>query len=109
MIVNIIQLFRHTADYKKMSYTESLRCDWIRVDNSKLRLYITPYTPLTLSVDNEDSCREQCLQQTSFLCAAYNYRDGSCELLTENNQTASVETVNGWVYAIRPNCAGIYL
>ena len=88
-----------------------MRCEWIRVERYKLQPYITA-SPLTVTANNEEKCRNQCLQQTWFLCAAYNYRatssSNNCELLAENNQTASVVSFNEWVYSARPICAGKY-
>ena len=50
------------------------------------------------------------MSQTSFICAAVNYKPDStnnCELLTENDKTATEETaIDGWSYHIRPLCAG---
>ena len=61
-------------------------------------------------MNDENACRDQCLQQNWFLCAAYNYRTSgdidNCELLADNNQTAVEEYSSQWKYFIRPNCAG---
>ena len=50
------------------------------------------------------------MDQSTFICAAVNYKpsDRICELLAENNQTASVaEPVDDtWQHFIRPICAG---
>ncbi|KAF6021300.1 hypothetical protein EB796_020393 [Bugula neritina] len=70
------------------------------------------YGVSTLFVTNEDECRAQCMQQTSFICASINYRhdDGECKLLVENNQTAYTVYSRAGVsrqfkYSIRPKCA----
>ena len=47
---------------------------------------------------------------STFICASVNYKlsDRTCELLAENNQTASVAelTDDNWQHFIRPICAG---
>ena len=65
---------------------------------------------MSVTVDSEANCRDQCVSQTSFICAAVNYKpDGNdnCELLTEDKETATEETTQtDWIYFIRPLCAG---
>ena len=52
------------------------------------------------------------MQQTHYICVAYNYlvtanASNNCELLAENGQTATPELYSQWVYSLRPNCAGM--
>ena len=86
----------------------SLPCDWTN-STGKLTPFILGDT-LSVTVSTESDCRDQCVSQTSFICAAVNYKpDGSnnCELLTENDKTATEETaIDGWSYFVRPLCAG---
>ena len=87
----------------------SLPCDWTN-STGKLTPFILGDT-LSVTVSTESDCRDQCVSQTSFICAAVNYKpDGSnnCELLTENDKTATEERtiIDGWSYFVRPLCAG---
>jgi len=78
----------------------------------KLNPYITYGGIKTLSVNSENECRAQCMQQTSFICASINYRTDyrNCELLAENTQTANISSSDSqWRYSVRPECAGEYL
>ena len=67
-------------------------------------------SPPTVTARRRKECKEQCMSQTTFICAAVNYKesDGTCELLAENNQTASVAEPrdDNWRHYIRPICAG---
>ena len=68
----------------------NLPCNWSGGDGK-----LTPYiqgSPPTVTASTTDECRDQCMNQTTFICAAVNYKlsDRTCELLAENNQTASV-------------------
>lgn len=59
-----------------------------------------------------DDCKRSCMSESSVVCAAVNYgsSENSCELLLENNETASVASQSDWKYYIRPQCAGkIYI
>ena len=87
--------------------TESLDCTW-KTGDGKLKPYIASGTPKTVSGESEENCRQQCTEQTAFICAAVNYQSSTnnCELLAENEQTASVESSSGWRYSVRPGCAG---
>ena len=87
----------------------SLPCDW-RNGTGKLTPLISGDT-LSVTVTTEADCKDQCVSQTSFICAAVNYKpDGSnnCELLTESDKSATEETNSEWSYFIRPLCAGVY-
>ena len=86
----------------------ALPCVWSGGDGR-----LTPYiqgSPPTVTASTTDECRDQCMSQTTFICAAVNYKlsDRTCELLAENNQTASVAEPrdDNWQYYIRPICAG---
>ena len=85
-----------------------MSCDWSRGDG-KLEPLIKGSLP-RVRANTAEECRDQCMSQTTFICAAVNYKqsDGTCELLAENNQTASVAepTDDNWQYFIRPICAG---
>ena len=65
---------------------------------------------MSVTTSTEADCRDQCVSQTSFICAAVNYKPDSgnnCELLTENDKTATEETaIDGWSNSVRPLCAG---
>ena len=64
---------------------------------------------MSVTVSTEADCRDHCVSQTSFICAAVNYKPDSgnnCELLTENDKTATEETDDKWSYFVRPLCAG---
>ena len=77
--------------------------------DGKLAPYIQG-SPPTVTANTTEECRDQCMSQSTFTCAAVNYKlsDRTCELLAENNQTASVvePTDDNWQYYIRPICAG---
>lgn len=90
------------------SIAESLSCDWTS-NTGKLNSHIIHGSSKLVSTTNAENCRLQCTEQTSFICAAVNYEtsSGACELLAENDQTASPNaSVSGWRYHIRPGCAG---
>ena len=85
-----------------------MSCDWSGGDGK-----LTPYihgSPPKVTASTADGCKNQCMSQSTFICAAVNYKqsDGTCELLAENNQTASVDepTDDNWQHFIRPICAG---
>ena len=65
---------------------------------------------MSVTVSTEADCRDQCMSQASFICAAVNFKPDSsnnCELLAENDKTARYDkTINGWSYHVRPLCAG---
>ena len=83
-------------------------CDWSGGDGK-----LTPYvqgSPPKVTTNTADKCRDRCMNQSTFICAAVNYKqsDRTCELLAENNQTASVvePTYGNWRHFVRPICAG---
>ena len=86
----------------------TLSCNWSGADG-KLSPYIQGPPP-TVTTNTAEECRDQCMSQTTFICAAVNYKlsDGTCELLAENTQTASVAEPrdDNWQRFIRPICAG---
>ena len=86
----------------------TLPCNWSGGDG-KLTTYIQG-TPRTVTASTAEECRDQCMNQTTFICAAVNYKQSNrtCELLAENNQTASVAEPRdrNWQHYIRPICAG---
>ena len=86
----------------------TLFCGW-SAGSGKLAPYIQGPPP-TVTTNTADECRDQCMSQTTFICAAVNYKQsgGTCELLAENTQTASVvePTDDNWQHFIRPICAG---
>ena len=91
--------------------TAALSCDWSSGSGQ-----LTPKIPgsvQTTTVNSAEKCRVQCMSQTAYICAAVNYRqsDGQCELLAENDQTASVVGAvdNRWRHYIRPICAGMII
>ncbi|KAF6021097.1 hypothetical protein EB796_020595 [Bugula neritina] len=89
---------------------QGLTCDWTS-GVGRLDPYITSGSIKSLSVNSENECRAQCMQQTSFICASTNYRpdDGNCQLLAENTQTANISSSGSqWRYSVRPDCAGIW-
>ncbi|KAF6029363.1 hypothetical protein EB796_012333 [Bugula neritina] len=93
-----------------LATVDALTCDWTS-GVGRLDPYITSGGIKTLSVNSEDECRAQCMQQTSFICASINYRtdDGNCELLAENTQTATTSSSDSqWRYSVRPECAGLW-
>ena len=68
-------------------------------------------SPPTVTAKTTEECTNQCKSQSTFMCAAVNYRESTrtCELLAENIQTANVlYTLNNmdWQYYRRPPCAG---
>ena len=86
----------------------SLPCNWSR-GAGKLTPYIQRSPPI-VTASTAEECRDQCMSQSTFICAAVNYKqsDRTCELLAENNQTASVAEPRdrNWQHYIRPICAG---
>jgi len=75
----------------------------------RLDPYMTSGSIKTFYLISEDECRAQCMQQTSSICASISYRplDGSCQLLAENTQTATISSSDSqWRYSVRPDCAG---
>ena len=84
-------------------------CYWSGGDG-KLSPYIQG-SPPTVTASSADECRDQCMSQTTFICAAVNYKqsDETCELLAENNQTAFVDEPidDNWQHFVRPLCAGM--
>ncbi|KAF6034681.1 hypothetical protein EB796_007007 [Bugula neritina] len=93
-----------------LATVDALTCDWTS-GVGKLDPYITSGNIKSFSVNSEDECRAQCMQQTSFICASINYRtgDGNCQLLAENTQTATISSSDSqWRYSVRPECAGIW-
>ena len=94
--------------FSLISEITTLPCNWSEGDGR-----LTPYiqgSPPTVTANTAEECRDQCMSQTTFICAAVNYKlsDRTCELLAENNQTASVAepTDDNWKHFIRPICAG---
>ena len=83
-------------------------CNWSGGDG-KLIPYVQG-SPTTVTVNTTEECRDQCMSQSTFICAAVNYKlsDRTCELLAETNQTASVvePTDGNWRHFVRPICAG---
>ena len=68
-------------------------------------------SPRTVTANTADKCKYQCRSQSTFTCAAVNYKPSSktCELLAENIQTANVLSIIGnrnLQYYRRPACAG---
>ena len=86
----------------------ALPCDWSG-GAGKLAPFIQG-SPPTVTTNTDEECRDQCISQSTFICATVNYKlsDRTCELLAENNQTASVvePTDDNWQHYIRPICAG---
>ena len=65
--------------------------------------------PKAVTVGNLNECKQRCVEESSFICAAVNYRDNDrrCELLEENDQTAQPQgNKPNWKYSLRPICAG---
>ena len=85
-----------------------LTCEWRDVPGSKLEPLITG-DPKAVTVSDFDECKQKCMEESSFICAAVNYRDidKRCELLEENDQTAQPQgNKPNWKYSLRPICAG---
>ena len=97
------------ASFFVSGQTQSLPCEWTN-GTGKLTPLISGDKVL-VTATNETDCRDQCVSQTSFICAAINFKPGSsnvCELLTENNETVTKNTAQtDWRYFIRPLCAGL--
>ncbi|XP_067942984.1 receptor-type tyrosine-protein phosphatase alpha-like [Watersipora subatra] len=83
--------------------TSTLPCEWTG-GPGKLTPYISGERRIESTVSSEE-CRERCINQLSFICAAVNYGGGNCELLAENNQTGYITPQDGWEYFLRPICA----
>ena len=83
-------------------------CTWFE-EQGKLTLYIKGSPPKVTSSSAEE-CRDQCMNQSTFICAAVNYKlsDGICELLAETHYTAYVDEPRdeNWQSFFRPSCAG---
>ena len=92
-----------------LSGVETLPCNWSSPFPGQLRNHIKGTIP-TVTVGSVDDCTDQCISQTTFICAAVNYKrsDGTCELLAENTRTATLQiSFNfAWKYHLRPPCAG---
>lgn len=85
-----------------------LTCEWTDVTGSKLEPLITG-DPEAVTVSTLNECKQKCVEESSFICAAVNYRhhDRRCELLEENDQTAQPQgNEPNWNYSLRPICAG---
>ena len=94
--------------YLIFTAVQALPCEW-PMQSGQLEPYINGSQPVVIA-DSPEDCQTECVKQTSFICAAVNYKlsDKTCELLAENNQTASVaEPIDdSWQYFLRPICAG---
>ena len=88
--------------------TEHLFCDWL--SGFGMLKPVIHGASSTITAKTEELCKDRCKGQTAFICAAVNYKlsDKTCELLAENNQTASVAEPrdDNWQHFIRPICAG---
>jgi hypothetical protein len=84
----------------------ALPCNWITVTGHKLDPHISG-DPKHETLDLE-KCKDKCVNESTFICAAVNYRqsDRRCELLEENDQTATPQTRSNYQYLLRPICAG---
>ena len=89
-------------------YIIGLTCEWIDVSGKKLEPLITG-DPEAVTVSNLNECKQKCVEESSFICAALNYQHNGrrCELLEENDQTAQPQgNKPDWKYSLRPICAG---
>ena len=65
--------------------------------------------PKAVIVSNLNECKQKCVEESSFICAALNYQHNGrrCELIEENDQTAQPQgNKPNWIYSLRPICAG---
>lgn len=84
----------------------TVACNWVTVSGYSLRP--TGQTKTIAQSPNVADCQQKCLQETSFTCAAVNYRAAAmqCQLLERNDSTDSTQQAYpNYQYSVRPACA----
>lgn len=87
------------------SIESDLVCQWPVRTGKLTSLYGKAHSTAAISLAY---CKSLCSSTLEFICVASNYElnTGTCELLVEDETSASFETVQGWIHVSRPPCDG---